>query len=117
MSRRGENIYKRRDGRWEGRYISGRKPNGRASYTSLYGKSYAEVRERLRTVRTQQDQGITNRCKLTVKELLDRLLDRSVETVKPSTYARYTFVAQKHIIPSIGVIKVKDLTAKRFTNF
>lgn len=23
MSRRGENIYKRKDGRWEGRYIKG----------------------------------------------------------------------------------------------
>ena len=30
MSKRGENIYKRKDGRWEGRYISGRKPDGSA---------------------------------------------------------------------------------------
>lgn len=30
MPRRGENIYKRRDGRWEGRYIVGRKLDGRA---------------------------------------------------------------------------------------
>lgn len=28
MSNTGENIYERRDGRWEGRYICGRKPDG-----------------------------------------------------------------------------------------
>lgn len=27
MARRGENIRKRKDGRWEGRYIKGRKPD------------------------------------------------------------------------------------------
>ena len=27
MSRRGENIYKRKDGRWEGRYIKGYAPD------------------------------------------------------------------------------------------
>ena len=29
MSRRGENIRKRKDGRWEARYIKGRKNNGK----------------------------------------------------------------------------------------
>ena len=33
MPRRGENIYKRKDGRWEGRYIRGRTPAGKAEYT------------------------------------------------------------------------------------
>ncbi len=47
MPRRGENIYKRRDGRWEGRYIVGRKPDGRAIYRSVYGASYHSVRQKL----------------------------------------------------------------------
>lgn len=34
LSNTGENIYERRDGRWEGRYICGRKPDGRARYIS-----------------------------------------------------------------------------------
>ena len=37
MSNTGENIYERRDGRWEGRYICGRKPDGRAQYVSVMG--------------------------------------------------------------------------------
>ncbi len=43
MSRRGENIFKRGDGRWEGRYISGYGNNGKAKYLSVYAYSYAET--------------------------------------------------------------------------
>ena len=39
MPRRGENIYKRKDGRWEGRYIRGHSPSGRAEYGYVYGSS------------------------------------------------------------------------------
>lgn len=45
MARKGENIYKRKDGRWEGRY---RLPDtGRNPYRSIYGKTYHEVKEKL----------------------------------------------------------------------
>ena len=47
MARCGENIYKRNDGRWEGRYIKGRKPDGRAFFGSVYGKTRKEVRDKL----------------------------------------------------------------------
>lgn len=47
MSRRGDNIRKRKDGRWEGRYISMRDLNGKAIYRSVYGKTYNEVKEKL----------------------------------------------------------------------
>jgi len=36
MSRKGENIYKRKDGRWEGRYKIGVAENGRIRYHSCY---------------------------------------------------------------------------------
>lgn len=46
MARKGENIYKRKDGRWEARYEKGRNSKGQIIYGSLYGKSYREVREK-----------------------------------------------------------------------
>ena len=46
MSRKGESIYKRKDGRWQGRYIRGRDDNGKAIYGYVYGKSYAEAKEK-----------------------------------------------------------------------
>ena len=44
MPKRGENIYKRKDGRWEGRYIRGRSPSGGAVYGYVYARSYRECR-------------------------------------------------------------------------
>lgn len=41
MARRGENIRKRKDGRWEGRYIKGRKPDRTAIWGYVYGHSYS----------------------------------------------------------------------------
>ena len=46
MPRKGENIYKRKDGRWEGRYIKER-INGKAKYGYVFAHSYKEVKERL----------------------------------------------------------------------
>lgn len=47
MSRRGKNIFKRKDGRWEGRYISSYMENGRAKYSSVYAYSYVECSQKL----------------------------------------------------------------------
>ena len=47
MARRGENIRKRKDGRWEGRYIKGRKPDRTAAWGYVYGHSYTEVKKKM----------------------------------------------------------------------
>lgn len=45
MSREGENIFKRKDGRWEGCYIKAH--NGKkAVYGYVFGKSYSEVKKK-----------------------------------------------------------------------
>ncbi len=44
MSRKGENIYKRKDGRWEGRYKKNDSGQGMAKYSYVYGKTYGEVK-------------------------------------------------------------------------
>lgn len=43
MAKRGENIRKRKDGRWEGRYL--REVDGRRIYRSVYAGTYSEVKE------------------------------------------------------------------------
>ena len=48
MARRGENIHKRKDGRWEGRYIKARTPEGKIQWGYVYGTVYAEVKEESR---------------------------------------------------------------------
>lgn len=46
MPRKGENIYRRKDGRWEGRYVKSRTKDGKALYGYIYGKTYAEVKKK-----------------------------------------------------------------------
>lgn len=46
MPRKGENITKRKDGRWEARIIKGYDCKGKAQYAYLYGRSYSEAKEK-----------------------------------------------------------------------
>lgn len=48
MPKKGENIYKRKDGRWEGRYIKSRTVTGKIVYGYVYAKTYREVKAKLR---------------------------------------------------------------------
>lgn len=51
MPRRGENIYKRKDGRWEGRYIKDIIGN-KAKYGYVYAHTYQELKEKLHLVKS-----------------------------------------------------------------
>ena len=86
MSNTGENIYERRDGRWEGRYICGRKPDGRAQYVSVYGRSCSDVRnkirERLRACTPEPAPRSAGTSVLTVNQLFESILSHA--DVKPS---------------------------------
>ena len=46
MARRGENIRKRKDGRWEGRIKLSKTSDGKIIYKYIYAKTYTEVKEK-----------------------------------------------------------------------
>ena len=45
--KKGENIFKRKDGRWEARYIKGYELSGKIKYGFCYGKTYKEAKEKV----------------------------------------------------------------------
>ena len=47
MAKRGLNIHKRQDGRWEGRYCKSRSFAGTIVYGYVYGKTYKETKEKV----------------------------------------------------------------------
>ena len=57
MARHGENIRKRKDGRWEGRYLVYSEAKGRTIYRSVYGSSYEEIRKKLEAEKCQKGPG------------------------------------------------------------
>lgn len=116
MARRGENIYKRKDGRWEGRYKSGYKENGQVKYRSVYGHSYAEVRTKLTPLKITAP-AMSTSCHLTVKELFSEWLSAVKLRVKPSTYANYLLKIEKHILPVFGRIRYDALTVHTINSY
>ena len=116
MSKRGENIYKRKDGRWEGRYISGRKPDGSARYTSVYGKSYREVKTLLEKRRGDKSKSAVSAV-LTVKCIMDAWLTTRITLVKDSSYQRYESIINAHILPRLGGIRSNRLTTEMLSDF
>ena len=119
MPKKGENIYKRKDGRWEGRYIRFRNIGGKTEYGYIYGKSYAEVKQKLMTAKAMVQPHNDARGKLpgTYGQLLDDWLHSSKITVKDSTYARYAHLIQKHIKPHLGNLQLSQLTSQIIEEF
>ena len=55
MPRRGENIYKRKDGRWEARYIYSFKEDGSPRYRSIYAADYLTVKKKQNDAKRKMD--------------------------------------------------------------
>ncbi len=119
MPRTGENIYKRKDGRWEARYIKSYE-NNKAKYGYLYAKTYRDVKNKL--LSAKKDTEHTD-CKITDSEnmkfgfLLDEWLSISKSRVRESTYIRYKNSIENHIKPALGKIDISELNTLSIENF
>lgn len=105
MARTGENIYKRKDGRWEARYIVAYDGNGKAKYKYLYARTYTEVKTKL--LNAQNHTHFTTEVRNSkeqekYKYWLDEWLKTKRLSVKESTYIRYRNTIQNHIKPDLG---------------
>lgn len=109
MARRGENIRKRKDGRWEGRYIKARTPEGKVQWGYVYGTVYAEVKQVL--IRKKAEAGFYNlkRTDLTFEALAEIWLHSLRNSIKESTYAHYSYTLHKYLLPVLSKVPVASL--------
>lgn len=119
MARRGENIYKRGDGRWEGRYIRGRTPEGRAQYGYVYAATYSACREKRRQRLRELPREITPSNNMTLPEAVELFfVEREQKRkLKESTVSRYRYVVQQYIQPQLGAAPLYALTEQRVADF
>lgn len=118
MARRGENIYKRKDGRWEGRYIKGRDLEGRAIYGYVYSKTYSEVKEKLSKVKSDcKFYILTENDKSILSEFALQWLDTVENNCKKSTYVKYRNTVIKHILPELGNYHLHQIDNKVINTF
>lgn len=120
MARTGENIYKRKDGRWEGRYIAYYDNSGKAKYKYLYAQTYSEVKAKL--LCAQMNCKIaTEKENIKDKEIytfwLDEWLRIKKTRVKESTYIRYRNTIENHIKPEFGKYPINKISTFMMEEF
>ena len=117
MPKRGENIYKRKDGRWEGRYIRGRSPSGGAVYGYVYARSYRECRVKRQKQLEALGDAPEQAASLTLAQAAGRFLADREKQLKESTRARYAYLLRHYILPGLGETSVGQLTANGISDF
>lgn len=108
MTKEEYNIYRHKDGNWEGRYIKGFYNDGEILYGYVYAKTYSEVESKLMNLKGSSD---TNGSNTTFKEIAIRWLSCTSIRVKSSTYANYKRMLETHILPIIGDYIIYTLTS------
>lgn len=120
MARTGENIYKRKDGRWEGRYIASYDGNGKAKYKYLYAKTYAEVKSKLLKAKHEISSASIiekNNDREKYEFWLYEWLKTKRLSVKESTYIRYQNIIKNHINPELGKYPINKISTALIENF
>ena len=122
MARHGENIRKRKDGRWEGRYQIYNKEKEKHVYSSVYGRTYDEVREKLTTKKnliknppkTEAEKSEEQKDSILESIMLSNVaqdwLSDVKEKRKPSTYVKYQMIYRNYIEKIFHGISLCDLT-------
>lgn len=107
------NIYQRKDGRFEARISLGKDSTGKRIYRSFYGRTTAEVEQKLSEI---------GKCEFTVtektvKEIMLEYLSAVKTRLKESTWVNYRMKADKHIIPAFGNMKCDQICLNHIYKF
>lgn len=112
MSRKGENIYKRRDGRWEGHI---KKADGKYKY--VYAKTYKEVREKKKNYDESAHENKPASPATDAAGLFEYWLESVKDRVKPQTYQNYDCCIQKYVLPFFSKTGNERITKLSSTQF
>ena len=110
MARHGENIHKRKDGRWEARYIYTYE-NGKPKYRSVYAPTYEMAKEkRSGLINPAAATGL--KTNLTFYQVAALWLQSKKESLKKSSYNHYYNQCHLHILPSLCQQQFSEITAQ-----
>lgn len=116
MPRRGENIYKRKDNRWEGRYLKGYDALGKAQMGYVYAKTYRDVRTKLTYAKLNADRHPPKK-KILFGDYCDEWLILQRNRVKESTYVKYANAIRIHVKPHLGQLLPYGITTVTLESF
>lgn len=117
MPRTGENIYKRKDGRWEGRYIRER-IDGKARYSAVYARSYREVKKKLEEAKKEnqkKEQVVSKAGK--IADIKGIWLSEAAVSLKESSVNKYEDILRSYILPEFGESELSEITNQQLIHF
>ncbi len=116
MPRKGENIYKRKDGRWEGRYIKGRR-DGKALYGAVYARSYRDVKKKLDDAKRSLEEKSYASKAGNLADIGNRWLSDMSCTLKASSVNKYGDLLRCYILPEFGGHEFSEITNQNIIDF
>lgn len=121
MARRGENIYKRKDKRWEGRYIK-EYINGKAKYGYVYAKTYKEVKEKLNAAKSnceiqKKSEKIVEQSSTDFKTISNAWLESIKSQLKKSSLVKYSNLLTSYLFPYFENSDIESITIEDLYNF
>ncbi len=111
MPKRGENIFKRKDGRYEARYVKERDSKGRVlKYGYVYDKSYRNVKiKREQIVKNYEANKKKNdNLECDFKGSINNWLETKL-AIKDSSYTNYYSIINSQIVPFFKDIKLDSI--------
>lgn len=123
MAKKGENIYKRFDGRYEARYVKERDENNKImKYGYVYGKTYKEAKIKkdlaLENIKDIRKKDVLFKQK-TFSEEIEKWFDNKLD-IKSSTRYNYHTIIYSKLIPYFSNKKLRNInedSIKKFTLF
>lgn len=115
----GGTIRQRKDGRWEARYTVGRDPGtGKQVQRSVYGTTQQEVRKKLAQAVASLDNGnYFEPAKMMLARWVEIWLSEYMGDKKFLTVKHYKAQCKTHIVPSLGAVKLSELTTPQIQAF
>lgn len=112
MPKKGENIYKRKDGRWEGRYIKSRDISGKINYGYVYARTYRDVKAKLQESILHSNQVIAapSRKSELFSELAAEWFSNIRPHIKESTQNKYLNLLESYILPAYGNKRLEQIS-------
>ena len=109
MARKGENIFKRKDGRWEARYVKERDFSGKViKYGYVYGKSYIEAKRKkqiaIENVKFKVNRNLNIFDNSFSTAIISWLNEKTI--IKDTTYYNYYSIITGKLIPFFKDIRL-----------